>query len=173
LMYADGLDQPGLVELLQPCLAHLRDVDHGERWDVDVRHRADGGRHIVVDVENLAVDFDHNYDLEKNLFFTWCPVQDLVLRSLQRRQRPSRGIKRTRRRRQQRRGQRPSSLQSPPQVPATTMTTRERGKEDATTTTRRLTQLGHRTHCTRVFSRPLGLHKGCRGVLLVFLDSTC
>jgi hypothetical protein len=34
--------------------------------------------------ENLAVDLDHNLDDEKNIFSTWCPVQDLVLRSLRR-----------------------------------------------------------------------------------------
>jgi hypothetical protein len=32
----------------------------------------------------LAVDFDHNYNVEKKIFSTWCPVQDLVLRSLRR-----------------------------------------------------------------------------------------
>jgi hypothetical protein len=31
---------------------------------------------------NLAVDFDHNFDDKKNLFLTWCPGQDLLLRSL-------------------------------------------------------------------------------------------
>jgi hypothetical protein len=33
--------------------------------------------------------------------------------------------------------------------------------------------LSREARCTRVFSRPPGLHQGRRGVLRVFLDSTC
>ena len=41
-------------------------------------------RIVALVSENLAVDFDHNFDGEKYTFSTWCPVQGFVLRSLRR-----------------------------------------------------------------------------------------
>jgi hypothetical protein len=104
---------------------------------------------------NLAADFDHNFD-GKKFFLTWCPVQDLVLRSLQ--QLATRAD-----------GCRPC-----------------REKEDTTTTTATTTMTTPRTTpflqsppaalrqgiARIVFSRTPGLHEGRRGVLLMFLDST-